>query len=67
MAHKRISVGVIQANPIVGDIQGNLNLAISAIEDIASKEIPDIFLLTEMFIFTLLLVISFLATILSWN
>ena len=26
MAHKRISVGVIQANPIVGDIQGNLNV-----------------------------------------
>ena len=50
MAHKRISVGVIQANPIVGDIQGNLNLAISAIEDITSKETPDIFLLTEMFI-----------------
>jgi len=50
MAHKRISVGVIQANPIVGDIQGNLNLAISAIEDISSKETPDIFLLTEMFI-----------------
>ncbi len=50
MAHKRISVGVIQANPIVGDIQGNLNLAISAIEDISSKEAPDIFLLTEMFI-----------------
>ena len=50
MAHKRISVGVIQANPIVGDIQGNLNLAISAIEDIASKETPDIFLLSEMFI-----------------
>ena len=50
MAHKRISVGVIQANPIVGDIQGNLNLAISAIEDIASKETPDIFLFTEMFI-----------------
>jgi len=50
MAHKRISVGVIQANPIVGDIQGNLDIAISAIEDIASKETPDIFLLTEMFI-----------------
>ena len=50
MAHKRISVGVVQANPIVGDIQGNLNLAISAIEDISSKETPDIFLLTEMFI-----------------
>ena len=50
MAHKRISVGVIQANPIVGDIQGNLNLAISAIEDITSKETPDIFLLSEMFI-----------------
>ena len=50
MAHKRISVGVIQANPIVGDIEGNLNLSISAIEDIASKETPDIFLLTEMFI-----------------
>ena len=38
MAHKRISVGVVQANPIVGDIQGNLNLAISAIEDISLKK-----------------------------
>ena len=50
MAQKRISVGIIQENPIVGDIEGNLNLAISAIEDLSSNESPDIFLFSEMFI-----------------
>ena len=50
MAQKRISVGIIQENPIVGDIEGNLNLAISAIEDLSSNGSPDIFLFSEMFI-----------------
>ena len=50
MAQKRISVGIIQENPIVGDIEGNLNLAISAIEDLSSNASPDIFLFSEMFI-----------------
>ena len=36
MVQKRISVGIIQENPIVGDIEGNLNLAVSAIEDLSS-------------------------------
>ena len=50
MAQKRISVGIIQENPIVGDIEGNLNLAISAIEHLSSNGSPDIFLFSEMFI-----------------
>ena len=50
MAQKRISVGIIQENPIVGDIEGNLNLAISAIEDLSLNGSPDIFLFSEMFI-----------------
>ena len=50
MVQKRISVGIIQENPIVGDIEGNLNLAISAIEDLSSNGSPDIFLFSEMFI-----------------
>ena len=50
MAQKRISVGIIQENPIVGDIEGNLNLAISAIEDLSANGSPDIFLFSEMFI-----------------
>ena len=50
MAKKRISVGIIQDNPIVGDIEGNLNLAISAIEHLSSNGSPDIFLFSEMFI-----------------
>ena len=50
MAQKRISVGIIQENPIVSDIEGNLNLAIYAIEDLSSNGSPDIFLFSEMFI-----------------
>ena len=50
MVQKRISVGIIQENPIVGDIEGNLNLAISAIEHLSSNGSPDIFLFSEMFI-----------------
>ena len=31
MAQNNITVGIIQENPIVGDIKGNLKLAINAI------------------------------------
>jgi len=50
MTKKKISVGIVQENPIVGDIEGNLQLAINAIEKISKKSSPDIFLFTEMFI-----------------
>ena len=50
MASKKICVGIIQENPIVGDIVGNLELAKNAISKLSKKSSPDIFLLTEMFI-----------------
>ena len=50
MASKEISVGIIQENPIVGDINGNLELAKNAITELSKESSPDIFLLTEMFI-----------------
>ena len=50
MASKKISIGIIQANPIVGDIKGNLELAKVAIKKLSIKNSPDIFLFTEMFI-----------------
>ena len=49
MAQKSISVGIIQENPIVGDIKGNLELAKSAIEALSQNSSPDIFLFSEMF------------------
>jgi NAD+ synthase (glutamine-hydrolysing) len=50
MASKKISIGIIQENPVVGDINGNLALAKAAIESISKEASPDIFLFTEMFI-----------------
>ena len=51
MAQNNISVGIIQENPIVGDIKGNLELAINAIEGLFSAHGKhDIYLFTEMFI-----------------
>tara|TARA_Y100000768_G_scaffold388029_1_gene381585 strand:+ start:12202 stop:13833 length:1632 start_codon:yes stop_codon:yes gene_type:complete len=49
MAQKCISVGIIQENPIVGDIKGNLELAKSAIDTLSQNSSPDIFLFSEMF------------------
>jgi len=49
MAQKSISVGIIQENPIVGDIKGNLELAKSAIDTLSQNSSPDIFLFSEMF------------------
>ena len=51
MAQNNITVGIIQENPIVGDIKGNLKLAINAIEGLFSAHGKhDIYLFTEMFI-----------------
>ena len=41
---------MVQENPIVGDIEGNLQLAINAIDKLSKQSSPDIFLFTEMFI-----------------
>ena len=50
MTKKKISIGIVQENPIVGDIEGNLQLAIDAIDKLSKQSSPDIFLFTEMFI-----------------
>ena len=50
MTKKKISIGIVQENPIVGDIEGNLQLAIDAINKLSKQSSPDIFLFTEMFI-----------------
>ena len=50
MTKKKISIGIVQENPIVGDIEGNLQLAINAIDKLTKQSSPDIFLFTEMFI-----------------
>ena len=50
MNSSHLSLGIVQENPIVGDIKGNLNLAKKAIERILSKEKVDVILFTEMFI-----------------
>ena len=51
MAKNNIKVGIIQENPVVGDIKGNLELAINAIEGLFSAHGKhDIYLFTEMFI-----------------
>ena len=50
MTKKKISIGIVQENPIVGDIEGNLQLAINAINKLSKQSSPDIFVFTEMFI-----------------
>ena len=49
MENNSIKVGIVQENPIVGDISGNTELAISAINALL-KEKPDVVLFTEMFL-----------------
>ena len=41
MASKKISVGIIQENPIVGDIAGNLELAKNSISKLSKESSPD--------------------------
>ncbi len=50
MNSSHLSLGIVQENPIVGDIKGNLSLATKTIERILSKEKVDVILFTEMFI-----------------
>ena len=50
MTKKKISIGIVQENPIVGDIEGNLQLAINAIDKLSKQSSPDIFVFTEMFL-----------------
>ena len=50
MNSSHLSLGIVQENPIVGDIKGNLSLAKKTIEKILSKEKVDVILFTEMFI-----------------
>ena len=50
MTKKKISIGRVQENPIVGDIEGNLQLAINAIDKLSKQSSPDIFVFTEMFL-----------------
>ena len=49
MNSSHLSAGIVQENPIVGDIEGNLNLAKSAIKKILSEDKVDVILFTEMF------------------
>ena len=44
-----MKISIVQENPVVGDVKGNLALAINAIEDL-KKEKPDLVLFSEMFL-----------------
>ena len=47
MKQKKITIGIIQENPVVGDIDGNLRLAIESIEALHSQNgFHDIYLFT---------------------
>ena len=49
MKKNTIRIGIVQENPIVGDIAGNTDLALSAIRSL-QKQNPDVILFTEMFL-----------------
>ena len=49
MQSQSIRIGIVQENPIVGDILGNTDLAISAITAL-QKDRPDVVLFSEMFL-----------------
>ena len=44
-----MKISIVQENPVVGDVKGNLALAINAVEDL-KKEKPDLILFSEMFL-----------------
>lgn len=50
MGSSRLSIGIVQENPVVGDIKGNLKIAADAVKKLNSKGNLDIILFTEMFI-----------------
>ena len=49
MATNSIKIGIVQENPIVGDISGNTELAVRVIHKL-KKDNPDVILFTEMFL-----------------
>ncbi len=49
MAKNSIKIGIVQENPIVGDILGNTELAVRVIHKL-EKDNPDVILFTEMFL-----------------
>ena len=49
MATNSIKIGIVQENPIVGDISGNTELAIKSINALKEDNL-DIILFTEMFL-----------------
>jgi len=49
MAKNSIKIGIVQENPIVGDISGNTELAVRVIHKL-KKDNPDVILFTEMFL-----------------
>tara|TARA_Y100001970_G_scaffold98563_1_gene123934 strand:+ start:81262 stop:82992 length:1731 start_codon:yes stop_codon:yes gene_type:complete len=50
MDSNKITIGLVQSNPIVGDISGNKELAISFIERLSMDHNPDLIVFSEMFL-----------------
>ena len=50
MSISSIRIGIVQENPVVGDIQGNTDLVIRSIKDFGKKRPPDIVVFSEMFL-----------------
>ena len=44
-----MKVSIVQENPVVGDVEGNLRLALKALDKLR-KEGPDVVLFSEMFL-----------------
>ncbi len=50
MSISSIRIGIVQENPVVGDIKGNTDLVITSIKDFGKKRPPDIVVFSEMFL-----------------
>jgi len=50
MKTKSLNIGIVQSNPIVGDITGNTVLAIEQIKSLKKEAKPDLIVFSEMFI-----------------
>ena len=50
MSSEILRVGIVQENPVVGDVEGNTKLAISRIKLLLEKEKPDLVVFSEMFL-----------------
>ena len=49
MSISSIRIGIVQENPVVGDIQGNTDLVIKSIKGFGNKRPPHIVVFSEMF------------------